>query len=598
MICNKYSCLLFLVFFISCKDGKTSEKEDAGIIRVGVQEWIGQNLDVSVFRNGDSIPEAKTDEEWKKAAINETPAWCYYESDPVHGRIYGKLYNWYAIHDPRGICPEGWSVPSSEGWESLFQWIGNNAGEKLKSTTGWSLDGNGTDSINFGALPAGIRYHSGLFDDKGEYAHFWTSSEKNGWYDSRGAISKSLSFRESGVLYSHAAGARKGTGMSVRCVRKILYDKYEISPANPPNKGILFVDHEANGRSGHVGNALTECKNGDILAFYVNGSGIIWDGHGAAGWTEYKRSTDGGNTWSEPVVLEYSKNVWDANEDVEDDFDFNAYHTAYVTSVVTAPNGHLIAFMSRRLPVLSPEKQKKPVYLISNDNGYTWSAPRLIDKEASFEEVTLMHSDRGAFVYDNKVYAIFLGGGSRDYNEGKYSFYVSEDNGETFKKISDDLFAGAFAGKHMSANVLDDGSFIIYSFNPRDEHNLPYVISTDKGYTWSEVKYMYMEKRMRSAQVSEKIGGYYFMTGRSGNGGDDPSCLVLYASKDGINWDSGLFLNKIQQGIDTYTSNEVIGKYDPSKPKRLLIQSSIGYSGMRNNIRHWWVENVKESDRP
>jgi len=83
------------------------------------------------------------------------------------------------------------------------------------------------------------------------------------------------------------------------------------------------------------------------------------------------------------------------------------------------------------------------------------------------------------------------------------------------------------------------------------------------------------------------------MHGRSGLRGDDPGCLVLYASKDGVNWDRGVFLNKVQQGLDSYSANEVIGKYDPGTPNRLLIQSSISYSGYgRVNIKHWWIEDI------
>jgi hypothetical protein len=264
--------------------------------------------------------------------------------------------------------------------------------------------------------------------------------------------------------------------------------------------------------------------------------------------------------------------------------------------VITAPNGNLIAFVSRRLPVLPKEKQRRPVYLISDDNGYTWSEPKLVDENASFEEVTLMHSDGGAFVSGVSVYAVFLGGGSSDKGgEGKYSFYESKDNGETFTRISEGLFAGTSHRKHMCANVLSDGRFIVYSFNYEDEHKLPYVVSHDKGYSWSEVKYTFMEKEMRSAQLSDKVGDYYFMAGRSGNSGDDPSCTVLYTSKDGIHWDRGLFLNTVQQGIDSYTAIEVIGKYSPTTPKRVLVQSSIGYCGLRNNIKQWWIENIQGS---
>lgn len=584
--------VILVLISTACERQTIIETSDSSI-KIGLQVWSSRNLDVSFFNNGDSIPEARTDEEWKIASNCGKPAWCYYDNNPQSNKKEGKLYNWYAVNDSRGVCPEGWHIPSDTDWDQLVSELGENAGTRVKSTNGWENSGNGNNEIGFEAIPAGIRYHSGMFDDKGTNAYFWSSSEKRGsWFGSLGASGRYLNINE-GLYENQIIGFRKSSGMSARCVRRILYDDYEISPSNPPNKGILFVNHETTGRSGHVGNVVTECPNGDILAFYMNSSGILWGGHGAAGWTEYKRSTDGGKTWSEASIFAYSKKIWEENDSIVEAYDFNSYYTAYVTSVIAAPNGNLVAFVSQRLPILPVEKQRKPVYLISKDNGYTWGEPKLVDEKASFEEVTILHSDAGAFVHEGNIYAVFIGGGSNDYNEGKYTFYRSEDNGNTFKRISEDLFAGTSSGKHVSANVLDDGSFIIYSFNPNDEHNLPYVISKDKGLTWSEVRYTYMEKRMRNAQVSEKIGDYYFMTGRSGNSGDDPSCLVLYASKDGINWDRGLFLNKVQIGLDSYTANEVIGKYNLDTPKRLLIQSSIGYNGLSTNVAHWWVENIK-----
>jgi uncharacterized protein (TIGR02145 family) len=71
---------------------------------------MAENLDGYRFRNGDPIPEARTKEEWSKAS----PAWCYYENDPENGTKYEKLYNWYALVDPRGLAPEGWHVPVKE----------------------------------------------------------------------------------------------------------------------------------------------------------------------------------------------------------------------------------------------------------------------------------------------------------------------------------------------------------------------------------------------------------------------------------------------------------------------------------------------------
>ena len=104
-----------------------------------------------------------------------------------------------------------------------------------------------------------------------------------------------------------------------------------------------------------------------------------------------------------------------------------------------------------------------------------------------------------------------------------------------------------------------------------------------------------MEKRIRNPVMSEKVGDYYFMHGRSGNWGDMPRSLVLYTSKDGINWDRGRYLNMVQKGGDAYSANGVVGKYDLSNPERLLIQSSITYSGHRVNIHHWWLDNITET---
>lgn len=83
-------------------------------VKIGDQFWMAENLNVDKFRNGDTIPEAKTEEEWIEAGENGQPAWCYYNNNPENGDHYGKLYNWYAVNDLRGLAPEGWRVPTQE----------------------------------------------------------------------------------------------------------------------------------------------------------------------------------------------------------------------------------------------------------------------------------------------------------------------------------------------------------------------------------------------------------------------------------------------------------------------------------------------------
>ena len=160
---------------------------NAQTVTIGSQVWMTKNLDVAKFRNGDPIPEAKTDEEWKKAYENEQPAWCYYENDRTNGAKYGKLYNWYAVNDPRGLAPKGYHVPSDEEWTVLTDYLGGEekAGAKMKSKTGWFKDGNGTNSSGFSGLPGGYRHYDGAFSFIGYYGYWWSSSEYatfSAWY--------------------------------------------------------------------------------------------------------------------------------------------------------------------------------------------------------------------------------------------------------------------------------------------------------------------------------------------------------------------------------------------------------------------------------
>jgi uncharacterized protein (TIGR02145 family) len=109
---------------------------------IGSQVWMTKNLDVAIFRNGDTIPQATSEEAWIAAAENMQPAWCYYNNDPKNGKKYGKLYNWYAVNDPRGLAPMGFHIPSEEEWNILNVYLDNgvSSGKKMKSISGWNSD--------------------------------------------------------------------------------------------------------------------------------------------------------------------------------------------------------------------------------------------------------------------------------------------------------------------------------------------------------------------------------------------------------------------------------------------------------------------------
>ncbi len=178
------------------------------------QNWAKKNLDVITFRNGDTIPEAKTDEEWEEAGEAEQAAWCYYNNDPANGSKYGKLYNWHAVEDSRGLAPKGYHIPSDEEWTTLIQSLGGDsiAGKKMKSKNGWEENGNGTSSSGFVGLPGGMRYGHGVFYDIGKGGYWWSSTDagvRHSWY-------RLLNYGidSTGRNYGHVK-----QGCSVRCLR-------------------------------------------------------------------------------------------------------------------------------------------------------------------------------------------------------------------------------------------------------------------------------------------------------------------------------------------------------------------------------------------
>ncbi|NDA63795.1 MAG: TonB family protein [Chitinophagia bacterium] len=220
-------------------------------VTIGTQEWMTKNLDVSTFKNGDPIPEAKTDEAWKRAGEGGKPAWCYYNNDPKNGIKYGKLYNWYAVNDARGLAPNGYHVPTNEEWTILDDYLGVNdfarkrfeyTGTKMKSTSGWEsygckscdggsaefkktctackgtqsnstmpFSGNGSNISGFTGLPGGYRHVDGSFYFQGIYGYWWSASEYS-------TVNADLRFLDRYNDYLYSYGNNKAEGYSVRCI--------------------------------------------------------------------------------------------------------------------------------------------------------------------------------------------------------------------------------------------------------------------------------------------------------------------------------------------------------------------------------------------
>ena len=183
-------------------------------IAIGTQTWATANLNVGNFKNGDAIPEAKTAKEWEQAGKDKKPAWCYYDNKPENGATYGRLYNWYAVHDSRGLAPEGWRVPSDTDWTVLTTFLGGaeTAGLKMKTTSGWKKNNNGDNSSGFSALPGGYRYFFGPFYSLGKGCYWWSSTENF----SDDAFPRYISHDYINV---YRFGYYKQNGLSVRCLK-------------------------------------------------------------------------------------------------------------------------------------------------------------------------------------------------------------------------------------------------------------------------------------------------------------------------------------------------------------------------------------------
>jgi len=202
---------LYTIIIIICFSCITS----AQTITIGKQVWMTHNLNVRTFRNGDTIPQAKTDEEWEKAGNNKQPAWCYNENIATNGIKYGKLYNWYAVNDPRGLAPVGYHIPTDTEWTILINYLGgeDEAGKKMKSNSGWIDNGNGTNESGYSGLSGGYR-RDGSFTGIGRFGAWWSSTETE--EDTDYAMFRIVFYDDDGI-YSN--GLLKICGFSVRCLK-------------------------------------------------------------------------------------------------------------------------------------------------------------------------------------------------------------------------------------------------------------------------------------------------------------------------------------------------------------------------------------------
>jgi uncharacterized protein (TIGR02145 family) len=191
-------------------------------IVIGTQEWMAENLNTSVYRNGDVIPTGLSNVEWENTINTQQGAWAYVNNDPSYACPYGKLYNWYTCADSRGLCPVSWHVPTDAEWSVLTMYLGGGgvAGGKMKTagtieaTSGLWFSPNigATNSSGFSGAPGGFRNSIGDWGYIGYLSEWWSSSEDG-----------ALNAWDRAMFHNYSSADRfnltKHFGLSVRCLR-------------------------------------------------------------------------------------------------------------------------------------------------------------------------------------------------------------------------------------------------------------------------------------------------------------------------------------------------------------------------------------------
>ncbi len=197
------------------------DRKAYALVEIGSQCWFKENLAADNYRNGDAIPGGLTDNQWNstysgaQTVFGEGTSYVYGSSSDEVANLaeYGRLYNWYAVNDTRGLCPVGFHVPDVDEINVLIDEFGGwpTAGTALKSSMFDSPPWDGSNSSGFSALPGGIRT-SGSFSHLGNYGYWW-SSYLTGFEASSYILFSNYPDVGTGYYYDVRYG------LSVRCVR-------------------------------------------------------------------------------------------------------------------------------------------------------------------------------------------------------------------------------------------------------------------------------------------------------------------------------------------------------------------------------------------
>jgi uncharacterized protein (TIGR02145 family) len=186
-------------------------------IVIGTQEWMAENLNTSIYRNGDTIPIGLTVSDWANSINIQLGVSAFYDNDSIYACPHGRLYSWFVCVDSRQLCPSGWHVPNDEEWEIIVSYLGGDdmAGNMMKTSSEiyWSGESvTGSNESGFSGTAAGRRFYEGFDDSYGEYAYWWSISESATNF----SWSRSVSSLNSTI---NRISQYKHSGLSVRCLR-------------------------------------------------------------------------------------------------------------------------------------------------------------------------------------------------------------------------------------------------------------------------------------------------------------------------------------------------------------------------------------------
>lgn len=206
--------LNFLALSDPClgEESVTFDSHDYPLVGIGSQCWFAENLRTTTYANGDLIPGDLSDAAWSSTTAG---AQAIFANNSTNLATYGRLYNWYAVDDSRGLCPSGWHIPTDSEWVDLADHLGGMAvaGLAMKSSAEDSPSWNGTNTSGFSGLPGGLRSNFGYYYYEGLNSYWWTSTPLDG--------SRAYNW---GFSSGNNAAARYGsysrtTGSSIRCVK-------------------------------------------------------------------------------------------------------------------------------------------------------------------------------------------------------------------------------------------------------------------------------------------------------------------------------------------------------------------------------------------